>query len=231
MGKSTNEVAIAGVSVTNEIVVQGLTNLIRLAKEEVNASNEFFEANKEFDVDRYNSVSYISKTQIGTFVDHENDKEDIGRELYVIFLTGTKIYTLWLEDDARPLIQTTNKAEAIEYILQGKEADDPKFKDINEDMIKQEYLTDFVLLTAEDIEKLKTGGEIDSIKFKRMRLSITGKIRFDEYTQKLFKGQFVGFKKRTPLSSVITKVTTAQEKNTKGNYTYTNFVFAPVEVL
>ena len=45
------------------------------------------------------------------------------------------------------------------------------------------------------------------------------------------RNDIVGFKKRTPLSSVITKVTTAQEKNTKGNYTYTNFVFAPVEVL
>ena len=117
---SKNAVAVTK-KVNEELVVKGLTNLVRSVKEELESAKEYFEANKDFGVDRYASVSYVSKNQRGRFIDHGNDKEDLGDFIHAIFVSGAKMYTIWLEGEDRPLIQTADKSEAIDYIYEGKE--------------------------------------------------------------------------------------------------------------
>ena len=221
------ELAVTTKKVTDLQVVQGLTNLIRQVKEDLASSKAYFEANADFGADRFASVSFLSKNQRGQFIDHGNDKENLGDFVYAIFTGGAKLFTLWVEGEDRPLIQTADRAEAIDYIYKGKEAEDPRFELISEENIKQEYLADLVLLNQEDLRIIAEGGEIPEDKLNRLRLSPVGKIRFDEYMQKLFKGSFPEFKKNTTLNSVITKIYTVDEKS-RSNLSYINYAFSPV---
>ena len=221
------ELAVTTKKVTDLQVVQGLTNLVRQVKEDLASSKAYFEANADFGADRFASVSFLSKNQRGQFIDHGNDKENLGDFVYAIFTGGAKLFTLWVEGEDRPLIQTADRAEAIDYIYKGKEAEDPRFELISEENLKQEYLADLVLLNQEDLRTIAEGGEIPEVKLKRLRLSPVGKIRFDEYMQKLFKGSFPEFKKNTTLNSVITKVYTVDEKS-RSNLSYINYAFSPV---
>ena len=221
------ELAVTTKKVTDLQVVQGLTNLVRQVKEDLASSKAYFEANADFGADRFASVSFLSKNQRGQFIDHGNDKENLGDFVYAIFTGGAKLFTLWVEGEDRPLIQTADRAEAIDYIYKGKEAEDPRFELISEENLKQEYLADLVLLNQEELRIIAEGGEITEVKLKRLRLSHVGKIRFDEYMQKLFKGSFPEFKKNTTLNSVITKVYTVDEKS-RSNLSYINYAFSPV---
>ena len=221
------ELAVTTKKVTDLQVVQGLTNLVRQVKEDLASSKAYFEANADFGADRFASVSFLSKNQRGQFIDHGNDKENLGDFVYAIFTGGAKLFTLWVEGEDRPLIQTADRAEAIDYIYKGKEAEDPRFELISEENLKQEYLADLVLLNQEDLRIIAEGGEITEVKLKRLRLSPVGKIRFDEYMQKLFKGSFPEFKKNTTLNSVITKIYTVDEKS-RSNLSYINYAFSPV---
>lgn len=221
------ELAVTTKKITDLQVVQGLTNLVRQVKEDLASSKAYFEANADFGADRFASVSFLSKNQRGQFIDHGNDKENLGDFVYAIFIGGAKLFTLWVEGEDRPLIQTADRAEAIDYIYKGKEAEDPRFELISEENLKQEYLADLVLLNQEDLRIIAEGGEIPEVKLKRLRLSPVGKIRFDEYMQKLFKGSFPEFKKNTTLNSVITKVYTVDEKS-RSNLSYINYAFSPV---
>lgn len=221
------ELAVTTKKVTDLQVVQGLTNLVRQVKEDLASSKAYFEANADFGADRFASVSFLSKNQRGQFIDHGNDKENLGDFVYAIFTGGAKLFTLWVEGEDRPLIQTADRAEAIDYIYKGKEAEDPRFELISEENLKQEYLADLVLLNQEDLRIIAEGGEISEVKLKRLRLSPVGKIRFDEYMQKLFKGSFPEFKKNTTLNSVITKIYTVDEKS-RSNLSYINYAFSPV---
>ena len=221
------ELAVTTKKVTDLQVVQGLTNLVRQVKEDLASSKAYFEANADFGADRFASVSFLSKNQRGQFIDHGNDKENLGDFVYAIFTGGAKLFTLWVEGEDRPLIQTADRAEAIDYIYKGKEAEDPRFELISEENLKQVYLADLVLLNQEDLRIIAEGGEIPEVKLKRLRLSPVGKIRFDEYMQKLFKGSFPEFKKNTTLNSVITKVYTVDEKS-RSNLSYINYAFSPV---
>ena len=221
------ELAVTTKKVTDLQVVQGLTNLVRQVKEDLASSKAYFEANADFGADRFASVSFLSKNQRGQFIDHGNDKENLGDFVYAIFTGGAKLFTLWVEGEDRPLIQTADRAEAIDYIYKGKEAEDPRFELISEENLKQEYLADLVLLNQEDLRIIAEGGEILVFIFKRLRLSPVGKIRFDEYMQKLFKGSFPEFKKNTTLNSVITKIYTVDEKS-RSNLSYINYAFSPV---
>ena len=221
------ELAVTTKKVTDLQVVQGLTNLVRQVKEDLASSKAYFEANADFGADRFASVSFLSKNQRGQFIDHGNDKENLGDFVYAIFTGGAKLFTLWVEGEDRPLIQTADRAEAIDYIYKGKEAEDPRFELISEENLKQEYLADLVLLNQEDLRIIAEGGEIPEVKLKSLRLSPVGKIRFDEYMQKLFKGSFPEFKKNTTLNSVITKVYTVDEKS-RSNLSYINYAFSPV---
>ena len=221
------ELAVTTKKVTDLQVVQGLTNLVRQIKEDLASSKAYFEDNADFGADRFASVSFLSKNQRGQFIDHGNDKENLGDSVYAIFTGGAKLFTLWVEGEDRPLIQTADRAEAIDYIYKGKEAEDPRFELISEENLKQEYLADLVLLNQEDLRIIAAGGEIPEVQLKRLRLSPVGKIRFDEYMQKLFKGSFTEFKKNTTLNSVITKVYTVDEKS-RSNLSYINYAFSPV---
>ena len=140
------ELAVITKKVTDLQVVQGLTNLVRQVKEDLASSKAYFEANADFGADRFASVSFLSKNQRGQFIDHGNDKENLGDFVYAIFTGGAKLFTLWVEGEDRPLIQTADRAEAIDYIYKGKEAEDPRFELISEENLKQEYLADLVLL-------------------------------------------------------------------------------------
>ena len=221
------ELAVTTKKVTDLQVVQGLTNLVRQVKEDLASSKAYFEANADFGADRFASVSFLSKNQRGQFIDHGNDKENLGDFVYAIFTGGAKLFTLWVEGEDRPLIQTADRAEAIDYIYKGKEAEDPRFELISEENLKQEYLANLVLLNQEDLRIIAEGGVIPKVKLKRLRLSPVGKIRFDEYMQKLFKGSFPEFKKNTTLNSVITKIYTVDEKS-RSNLSYINYAFSPV---
>ncbi len=73
------ELAVTTKKVTDLQVVQGLTNLVRQVKEDLASSKAYFEANADFGADRFASVSFLSKNQRGQFIDHGNDKENLGK--------------------------------------------------------------------------------------------------------------------------------------------------------
>lgn len=209
---------------------QGLNNLVVAIKEEAALAKQFSEANADFGVDRFDSIVYINKNNRGQIIEKTEDGENIlGESINAILVKGFDMYQIWPKGQPRPLVKAETKDEAIQALYAGQDAGDERYTNLDESDIASGYVLDLVLLNDRDMEALKTGGSFESPQLRRLNLTITSKIKFNDYSAKLFRGGFTGFPKGTTVSTVITNIMTVDAEN-KNKEKYIKFDFKPVTI-
>lgn len=209
---------------------QGLNNLVVAIKEEAALAKQFAEANSDFEVGRFDSIVYLGKNNRGQITEKTEDGENVlGESINAILVAGAEMYRIWPKGESRPLVKAGTREEAIQALYAGQDAGDSRYANLEESDIASCYVLDLVMLNDEHMENLKTGGSFESPQLRRLELTITSKIKFNDYSAKLFRGGFIGFPKGTTVSTVITNIMTVDAEN-KNKEKYIKFDFKPVTI-
>ena len=179
-------------------LAQGISNLVAAVKEENELAIAYAEANKDFGLTRFDNIIYLSKDNRGRIIDKQDDGDKVlGENAKVIVVNGGELFQLWPEAEARPLVKASTKEEVISYLYKGQDEGDERFLAASETDIQSNYVLDLILLDDKDIDTLKKGGTFETPKLRRLNLTISSKIQFNNYAAGLFRGKFAGFQKLT----------------------------------
>lgn len=171
---------------------------------------DFKQANDGLDLDFVYMGSWLVIDKKGNFIDKDDDTKKYGDHIDVIIGQGEKRWSLWglqnSPEDGQLIVACKEKDDAIAQLTAWLEQNPEASERYSVDDLELRYMASVV-----PVSELGSDG-IPTIYI--MSFAPTATISYGKYAMKVFKGGYraVGIPPRTGLTSVVTRLSTAEFK-------------------